>query len=66
MGDVVNLRQFRKARERSQKEEAAAANRAKFGRAKDEKELSRARSERENTLHQGHLRDGFDDDPQPA
>ncbi len=66
MGEVVNLRQFRKAKERAQKEEAAAENRAKFGRAKDEKELTRAQADQDDAQHQGHLRNGFDDDPQPA
>ena len=34
MGDVVNLNQFRKQRERLERKKAAAANRAKFGRTK--------------------------------
>lgn len=54
MGDVINLRQARKARDRREKEAASGENRAKFGRAKAEKALeaaSRARAERELDGH---------------
>lgn len=37
MGDVINLRQARKARARADREKAAEQNRAKFGRTKDQK-----------------------------
>lgn len=37
MGDIVNLRQVRKARARVDKARAADANRVKFGRTKAEK-----------------------------
>lgn len=37
MGEVINLRQFRKARERAEAETKAQANRAKFGRTKAQK-----------------------------
>ncbi len=37
MGDVVNLNQFRKQRSRGVSQKRAAENRAKYGRAKDEK-----------------------------
>ncbi len=37
MGDVVNLRQARKQKERGDAEQTAQANRAKFGRTKAEK-----------------------------
>ncbi len=36
MGDVVNLRQFRKRRTRQEKADKAAENRRKHGRAKSE------------------------------
>jgi hypothetical protein len=39
MGDVVNLRTFRKAKARAEGEQEAANNRAKFGRRKEDKEL---------------------------
>jgi hypothetical protein len=40
MADIINLRQARKTRARADKERAAAANRAKFGRTKAEREAS--------------------------
>lgn len=49
MGDVVNLNQFRKERERRRKIAQASMNREKFGRTKAEKQADReeqARTER--------------------
>ena len=43
MGDVVSLKIHRKRNARAAKEEQAAENRAKFGRAKDEKKLTGAK-----------------------
>ena len=37
MAEIVNLNKARKAKARAEKEETAAANRAKFGRTKAEK-----------------------------
>jgi hypothetical protein len=37
MAEIVNLNKVRKAKARAEKEESAAANRAKFGRSKAEK-----------------------------
>ncbi len=55
-GDVVNLRQFRKQKARSEKERQAEQNRISFGRTKAEKNLTRALNEKaEKTLDQGHL-----------
>ncbi len=42
MADVVNLRQARKAKARSEASDKAVANRAKFGRTKGEKTLQAA------------------------
>jgi Domain of unknown function (DUF4169) len=42
MADVVNLRQHKKAVARSEKEQAAEANRRKFGQSKSEKSLAKA------------------------
>jgi hypothetical protein len=42
MGDVVSLKLHRKRKTRAAKEERAAENRARFGRAKDEKKLTGA------------------------
>jgi DNA-binding TFAR19-related protein (PDSD5 family) len=55
-GDVVNLRQFRKQKARSEKETKAEQNRAAFGRTKAEKTLTRALNEKaKKTLDQGRL-----------
>lgn len=44
--DIVNLRQARKARQRQDKEQHAAANRARFGRTKAERQREAAEQER--------------------
>jgi hypothetical protein len=56
-GDVVNLRSFRKAKARSEKDAAAEANRAKFGRTKAERADETARREREARSLEGHRRE---------
>lgn len=54
--DVVNLRQFRKAKARTQKEKQADQNRLTFGRTKAEKSLTDAlRQKAEKTLDAGHI-----------
>lgn len=40
-GDVVNLRQFRKQKARTEKDKAADQNRISFGRTKTEKQLTK-------------------------
>lgn len=45
MGDVVNLNHFRKRKEREQREVRASENRAKSGRDKAERNLTRSESE---------------------
>ncbi len=56
MGDVINLRQFRKTKARAEKEKAAGQNRITFGRTKAEKDLTQARNDKaEKTLDQGRL-----------
>jgi hypothetical protein len=53
-GDVVNLRQFRKAKGRVEKAKNAEQNRITFGRTKAEKSLTRARNDKaEKALDQG-------------
>ncbi|NUS69427.1 MAG: DUF4169 family protein [Ensifer adhaerens] len=55
-GDVVNLRQFRKRRERTEKEKHAEQNRISFGRTKAEKSLTKALNDKaENRLDQGRI-----------
>ena len=46
MTEIVNLRARRKAKARAEKEAQAAFNRAKFGVAKTERRLTKARSEK--------------------
>lgn len=43
MGDVISLRNARKAAERSRRQEVAAANRLKHGRGRAERQLAAAR-----------------------
>jgi len=60
-GDVVNLRQFRKQKARSEKEKQAEQNRLSFGRTKSEKSLTTALNEKaDRQLDQSKLdrRDG--------
>lgn len=55
-GDVVNLRQFKKAKARLDKEKAADQNRLTFGRTKAEKNLTSALNKKaEKTLDQSRL-----------
>jgi hypothetical protein len=61
MGDVINLRLFRKQKERAEKQKAAEQNRLSFGRTKTEKNLTQARNEKaEKQLDQGKI-----DKPEP-
>lgn len=57
MAEIVNLRQARKAKARAEKEQAAEANRARFGRTKAERDIERKISEKENRDLDGHKRD---------
>lgn len=60
--DVVNLRQFRKAKTRTQKEKQAEQNRLTFGRSKAEKNLTEAlNAKAERTLDQGRLEKADDE-----
>lgn len=55
-GDVVNLRQFKKAKARSEKEKAADQNRLTFGRTKAEKNLTTALNKKaQKSLDQSRL-----------
>lgn len=55
-GDIVNLRQFRKQKARSEKEKQAEQNRLTFGRTRAEKNLTSALNEKaERSLDQGKL-----------
>jgi hypothetical protein len=53
-GDVVNLRQFRKQKARTEKDKAAEQNRISFGRTKTEKQLTRTLNDKASkALDQG-------------
>ena len=57
MADVVNLRTFRKRKERAEKEAVAEVNRAAFGRTKSEMELSKAKLALEKKALDKHKRE---------
>jgi hypothetical protein len=68
MGEVVNLKRFRKAKERAEAQARAEANRAKHGRTKAERQDSNARETLADRKLEGHRRNtkvdpGGDDEP---
>jgi hypothetical protein len=60
MGDVINLKRFKKRTERQQSEQQAEANRTRFGRTKSERLLDEQRADRANKLLDQHRIDGED------
>ena len=60
MGDVVNLKRFRKRSEREQAAKDAEANRARFGRSKSERAADARRARRADELLDQHRIDGED------
>ncbi|HMI18314.1 MAG TPA: DUF4169 family protein [Sphingomonas sp.] len=59
MGDVINLRQARKARDRKAAEQAAAEARALHGRTKGQKAVEKAELERlTKTVEQSRIERG--------
>ena len=60
MGDVVNLKRFRKRAEREQSAKQAEANRTRFGRTKSERVEDERRSKRASDLLDQHRIDGED------
>jgi hypothetical protein len=54
MAEIVNLRRARKDKARREKEAAADANRAKHGVAKSERNLVKARGEKEKHKVESH------------
>lgn len=63
MGEVINLKRFRKAKERAEAQARAEANRTKHGRSKAEREGTSAREMLADRKLDGHRRDTGDDDP---
>ena len=63
MGEVINLRQARKAKARAEDEQKAASNRLQFGRRKEDKELLRLLDEQSQKNLNGHMleQDGRED-----
>ncbi|WP_428697804.1 DUF4169 family protein [Stappia sp.] len=64
-GDIVNLRQARKARARREKESRAAENRVQFGRSKSEKALDRTTAEKSAAHVDAHRREHPQAGPEP-
>ncbi len=60
MGDVVNLKRFKKQVERQHSEKHAQANRSRFGRTKSERDLDERRTERAKNVLDQHRIDGED------
>ena len=60
MGDLVNLKRFRKRAEKEQSAKQADANRTRFGRTKSERALEQQRVKRASDLLDQHRIDGED------
>lgn len=57
MTQIINLRRARKQKKRTEKDKQAAANRAKFGRGKAERQGGRAEETRADRAFEGHRLD---------
>ena len=64
MGDVVNLNQFRKKRERAAKAQKRAASRARSGRTKAERQVTQAEAARGDTALDGKRIDRDPEEPE--
>jgi hypothetical protein len=60
MGDVINLKRFKKRNEREQSANQADANRARFGRTRAERTLEERRKDRTGDLLDQHKLDDGD------
>ena len=60
MGDLVNLKRFKKRSEREQAAKQADTNRARFGRTKSERALDELHTSRANNHLDQHHIDGED------
>ena len=60
MGDLINLKQFKKRAERHRTAKQAETNRARFGRTKSERTMDERRGERASDLLDQHRIDGED------
>jgi Domain of unknown function (DUF4169) len=61
MGEVINLKRFKKRSERDQAAKYADANRARFGRTKAERMLDELRTGRASDLLDQHRIEGGDE-----
>ncbi|SFO65513.1 protein of unknown function [Cohaesibacter marisflavi] len=61
MGNVINLRQARKAKARTEKEKKAEANRALFGQTKAQKTKQRFETDKLERHLDGHKREALGD-----
>jgi len=57
MGDLVSLKLHRKRRNRAEKDAQAAENRTRFGRTRDERDLTDARNDKADRDLDGHKRE---------
>ena len=64
MGDVVNLNQFRKKRDRAAKAQQRAAKRARAGRTKAERQVTKAEASRGEATMDGKRIDQEPDEPE--
>jgi hypothetical protein len=60
VGDLVNLKRFKKRAEREQSAREADSNRTRFGRTKSERVLDQHRTKRASDLLDQHRIDGED------
>ena len=60
MGDVVNLKRFKRRIEREQSAKQADANRVRFGRTKSKRVMDERRAKRTDDLLDQHRIDGED------
>jgi hypothetical protein len=62
MAEIINLRKARKAKARAEKDAAAAENREKFGRPKEERNLNEASKDLLDRKLDAHRRDHDDEE----
>jgi hypothetical protein len=60
MGEIVNLKRFRKRNEREQAAKEAEVNRTRFGRTRSDRAADTKRTKRANELLDQHRIDGGD------
>lgn len=65
-GNIVNLRTYRKRKDRAGREAEAAENRTRHGRSKVERRFDDTRREADDRRHDGRLIETDDDGPKPA